>query len=222
MELDLELYRRDVLIPDSPPVRLSLIDISPEKPEQTLLFIHGFGGQATQWQYQLDTFSKSNRVLGLDLRGHGHSEAPPRGYEMKGILRDIHTALEQSEVNEKITLIGHSFGGAIAADFSITYPDRIERLILIATPIKYRLNWFFRTGLRLPSYLLGAITPFTRSWLGAPPAILKSFYNANMKTWDGVARFNLVNHPTLIIRGDRDRVFERPAFEEVEGQIAGA
>ena len=71
MDIDLDLYRHEVRVSTNPLVRLSAIDISPDHPQRTIVFIHGFGGQAEQWHYQLQKFSLENRVIALDLRGHG-------------------------------------------------------------------------------------------------------------------------------------------------------
>jgi pimeloyl-ACP methyl ester carboxylesterase len=63
MDIDLELYRREVHISPHPLVRLSVIDISPDRPQRTLVFLHGFGGRATHWMYQLQKFSLENRII---------------------------------------------------------------------------------------------------------------------------------------------------------------
>jgi pimeloyl-ACP methyl ester carboxylesterase len=82
MDIDLDLYRHEVRVSTNPLVRLSAIDISPEHPQRTIVFIQGFGGQAEQWQYQLQMFSLENRVVALDLRGHldpaRHTDGPSR------------------------------------------------------------------------------------------------------------------------------------------------
>src|SRR5215813_11462992 len=140
MDIDLDLYRHEVRVSSDPLVRLSAIDISPDHPQRTLVFIHGFGGQASQWHYQLQKFSMENRVIALDLRGHGLSDKPSRGYEMTQLLADIETALDVLKVNSKFVLIGHSFGGAIAAEYAAAHPEQIESLILIATAGQFKLQ----------------------------------------------------------------------------------
>ena len=91
MDIDLDLYRHEVRVSANPLVRLSAIDISPDHPQRTFVFIHGFGGQAGQWHYQLQKFSIENRVVALDLRGHGLSDKPRRGYDMPQLVSDLET-----------------------------------------------------------------------------------------------------------------------------------
>ena len=203
-------------------MRLSAIDISPEHPERTFVFLHGFGGQAMQWKYQLHKFALKNRVIALDLRGHGLSDKPSTGYDMPRIQLDLETALDLLKVSTPIILVGHSFGGAIATDFAVNHPERVERLILIATAGEFKLNPLFKVGLHLPTWSLRVIEPFTRNWLSGPPHALKPFYLDNLSRWVGWENFRKLNIPTLVIRGHRDVVFERPLFEKVAGSIVGA
>jgi len=222
MDIDLDLYRHEVRVSTNPLVRLSAIDISPDHPQRTIVFIHGFGGQAEQWHYQLQKFSLENRVIALDLRGHGLSDKPSRGYEMPQILQDLETALTFLKVKGKFVLVGHSFGGAVATEYTLKNPDRVERLVLIATAGEFRLAPTLKLALRLPLWLLRLAGPFTRSWLFAPPSALKSFYANNMAKWNGWEKFKSISVPTLVIRGHRDLLFERPLFEKVTGSIPGA
>jgi pimeloyl-ACP methyl ester carboxylesterase len=74
--MDLDLYRREVAVSVSPRVHLSVIDVHPEHPRRTLVFIHGFGGQARQWKHQVEAFGLHHRVIAPDLRGHGLSDKP--------------------------------------------------------------------------------------------------------------------------------------------------
>jgi long-chain acyl-CoA synthetase len=222
MDIDLDLYRHEVRVSANPLVRLSAIDVSPDHPQRTFVFIHGFGGKAEQWQYQMQKFAVENRVIALDLRGHGLSDKPGRGYGMFQIINDLETALTLLRVKGKIVLVGHSFGGAIVTEYALKHPDRVERLILIATAGEFNLNPLFRLGLALPVWLLRLIGPFTRSWLHAPPHALKKLYYENMSRWKGWDKFADLVVPTLVIRGHRDLVFEQPAFEKVTESIPGA
>ena len=222
MHIDLELYRKDIRLPVQPPLRLSVIDISPEQPRRTLIFLHGFGGQASQWVYQLRHFSAEDRVIALDLRGHGHSEKPGGSYSMAHIQADLEAALDVLGVAGKFVLLGHSFGGAVAAEYAAAHPQRIEALVLIAAAGEYRLNPLYRLALRLPLPLLRLANPLVRGWLSAPPHALQAWYLHNLSQWNGWSLFRGLSVPTLVIRGHLDLVLERPSFEEVVRVIPGA
>lgn len=222
MDIDLELYRREIHLSSQPLLRLSAIDISPDRPQRTLVFIHGFGGRAVQWHYQLQEFSLENRVIAFDLRGHDRSDKPPGRYSMAQVLDDVRMGLNTLGVNGKVVLMGHSFGGAVAAEFATRFPERVERLVLIATAAQFKLNPLFRFALGLPLGLLRLFQPFTRPWLWAPVHVLKPWYWNSLSTWNGLEIFPKLKVPTLVIRGNRDLLFERPMFEEVTRSIPGA
>ena len=135
---------------------------------------------------------------------------------------DLEKALEILKVNTPFVLVGHSFGGAIVTEFANNHPERIEGLVLMATAGEFKLNPFFRFGLNLPIPLLRLIGPFTRTWLAAPPRALKPFYHDNLSKWVGWDKFSALQVPTLVVRGHRDLVFERPMFEKVTESILGA
>ncbi len=222
MNIDLELYRREIRISNNPIIRLSGIDISPEYPRRTIVFLHGFGGQAIQWNRQIQKFSRDNRIIALDMRGHGNSDKPSSNYSMDEIQSDIRAALEYLKVTNPIILIGHSFGGAIAAEFAFNQPDKVSKLILVATAGEFKLNLFFRFCLNLPTVLLQVLKPFTSKWLSAPPQVLKSWYKNNLSKWNGWEIFESIDVPTLIIRGHRDYIFASSQFEKIANLIPGA
>jgi long-chain acyl-CoA synthetase len=222
MDIDLDLYRHEIRISSKPLVRLSAIDVSPEHAQRTIVFIHGFGGQASQWQYQLQKFAMDHRVIALDLRGHGLSDKPATGYDMPRILADIHEALQQLNVKTPFILVGHSFGGAVVTEYALNYPEELEKLIIIATAGEFRLIGFFKLALSLPAAVLRLFAPFTTRWLHAPPHVMKEFYVQTLLKWVGWDRFSRLEVPTLVIRGHRDLLFERRMFEKVSEAIPGA
>jgi long-chain acyl-CoA synthetase len=219
MAIDLALYRRQVRVSNNPLVRLSAIDINPDHPQRTIVFLHGYGGQARQWDYQLHEFSSANRVIALDLRGHGRSDKPDKGYTMDQIRQDLETALAELEVAEKFVLVGHSFGGAVATEYALAHPNRVEQLILIATAGEFKLNFLYRLLLRLPLRFLRSLRPFVRGWLSAPPHVMYYYYHHNIARWNGWELFSRLKVPVLVIRGHLDVVFEKPLFEKVSRAI---
>ena len=215
MRIDVELYRHEVTVSEKPRVRLSAIDIRPEAARRTLVFVHGFGGRATQWHKQLVFFSDENRVISLDTRGHGRSDAPATSYSMDEIQADLLAALDGLGVGEKLVLIGHSFGGAIAVEFAVRHPERLDKLVLIATAGQFSIYPWARMLLRLPVTVLNPIRRFVRQSLSAPPFVLKAFHNNNLSKWNGWELFSRITTPTLVITGHRDRVFPTAVFDRV-------
>ena len=222
MQIDLELYREEAPISEQPPLQLSVIDVQPEVAQRTIVFVHGFGGRATQWEKQLRFFSDDNRVIAIDLRGHGYSSQPSSAYSMVEVQADLDAVFSQLNLPEKFVLVGHSFGGAIVATYAARHPERVEKLILAATAGEYTLNVWARTALRLPVSALNVLRPLFGRSLNAPPCVLKAFYKNNLSQFNGWSMFRSIRVPTLVITGNRDRVLPPAAYEEVPRRIPNA
>jgi long-chain acyl-CoA synthetase len=226
MAIDLDLYRRSVTLPARPgkaPVTLSAIVAGPPEALRTLVFIHGFGGRAAYWNYQLDHFSEENRVVALDLRGHGLSDAPHSQYNIEELVEDVYQALQLLEVPQKFILIAHSFGGAVSSYFMNKYPGRVEKLVLIASAVQFKLRWVGRTLLKAPTPLLQVIQRYVPRARIYPPAHVVSAWNRNaLSVWDGTEYLKKVNAPALVILGQRDLLFRVEAYQEVGQLIPGA
>ncbi|MGH2522251.1 MAG: alpha/beta fold hydrolase, partial [Anaerolineales bacterium] len=225
MDVDIELYRREVRVSTQPLVRLSAIDISPDRPARTMVFIHGFGGNARQWKYQLQKFSDDSRVIALDLRGHGLSDKPPTRYTMPELLGDIEAALRVLDVlpSRKFVLLGHSFGGAIVAEYAAAHPEQVEKLVLLATAGEYRLALSGRLALQLPVALLDVVHAlYAKKFISATATVMTTMHRNTVSTWNGWSLFRNLAAPTLVIRGHRDRVFAPRYFEEVAHAIPNA
>jgi long-chain acyl-CoA synthetase len=213
MQLDLELYREEVLVDSD--VRISYLDITPERPLQTLVLIHGFGGRARQWRYQIERFAIQNRVIVPDLRGHGRSSRPTTGYEMELMIADLTAVLDHQAVEEPFVLVGHSFGVAIATEFAAMFPDRVSRLVLIAGAGEYNIAWLYRLAFHLPEPVMSLVQPFVNGFVDASVRSLKQFYLHNMRSWKGWDKFPKLEPPTMVILGNRDRALPQEAFERV-------
>ena len=224
MEVDIELYRREVRISAQPLVRLSAIDISPDHPARTMVFIHGYGGNAAQWIYQLRRFSDDSRVIALDLRGHGLSDKPEDwDYTVEQHVADIDAALDVLGVTGKFVLLGHSFGGAIVTQYAVTHPERVEKLVLVASAGEYRIALSSRFALALPTPLLNfAHAIYLKRWFSPTPTVMKAMHRNAVSQWIGWSMFRDLIPPTLVIRGHNDWVFPPKYFAEVARAIPNA
>lgn len=220
--LDLDLYRKEIKVAADPPVRLGVIDAGPRTAERALVFVHGFGGNAMQWERQLVEFADNCRVVAPDLRGHGLSDRPAGQYSLEELTGDIERLVDALDLPQRFILLGHSFGGALAATFATRHPDRVERLILVSTSVDFELDPLLRFALRLPAQVLEPVRAFFPKALAAPAFVLKATYHNALSRWDGHDVLPRISAPTLVILGHRDLVFKRSAYDLVADLIPGA
>ena len=96
-----------------------------------LLLLHGLGCDHTTWQPVIQALSRRYTVIAPDLLGHGRSDKPRADYSVGGYangMRDLLTVLGV----DKVTVVGHSLGGGVAMQFAYQFPERTERMILVA------------------------------------------------------------------------------------------
>lgn len=111
-------------------VRLALVDRGFGTP---LVLAHGFPMDHAMWNAQIDSLSKSHRVIAVDLRGFGQSEATDYPTTMEQFADDLTAVLDARRVNEPVVLCGLSMGGYIAFAFWRRYAARLRGLILCDT-----------------------------------------------------------------------------------------
>lgn len=95
-----------------------------------VVLIHGFCGDSHYWKYIVPQLAKKNRVLTVDLRGHGDSSTPKDDFEITDLAEDIASLLSSLRI-ERATLIGHSLGGYISMAFAEKFPDKLCGLSLV-------------------------------------------------------------------------------------------
>ncbi len=96
-----------------------------------VLLLHGLGCDHTTWEPVIDALARRYTVIAPDLLGHGQSAKPRGDYSLGGFangMRDLLTVLGI----DKVTVVGHSFGGGVAMQFAYQFPERTERLALVA------------------------------------------------------------------------------------------
>jgi len=98
-----------------------------------VVFLHGLGASMYAWRKNLGAVAAAGfRVIAFDNRGFGLSDKPPTPYD-NGAYARLAIALMDSLRLADAVLVGHSMGGAIAADVAIEYPQRVRGLVLVGS-----------------------------------------------------------------------------------------
>jgi pimeloyl-ACP methyl ester carboxylesterase len=201
---------------------------------EPLVFVHGYTGDITDWRHQLPAFSQSHRVLIVDNRGHGASEAPldRSAYTIEQMAADVQTLTWELGF-ERFHLLGHSMGGAVVQEMALETPERLLSLTLHDTTdgfssafmdpniVAWR-DWRFRVAEEQGMAAVAEMEyPFP-----PPPHMPKerieetkvrlsrmavdAFIGAwhGLSSWQGTQeRLGKIGLPTLVIWGDLDSPF---------------
>jgi long-chain acyl-CoA synthetase len=221
IQLDLSLYRVEVPIRGLSDVKLSVVDLWPERAEKTIMFIHGYAGCAETWEFQINHFAREYRIIAPDLRGHGQSDAPFTEYTMSELVDDINSVAEMLNLPKKFVLIGHSFGGSICIEYAHAHSERLEKLVLISTAGEYPLPRGASLLSRVPAAAFRPWWKYRPRW-NAEIHVMKRMMLNNMRKWQGWTLLKNIRTDTLIITGERDHYFPRHVFDDVSKMMPEA
>jgi pimeloyl-ACP methyl ester carboxylesterase len=182
-----------------------------------VVLLHGWAadsGSLRAISTLLKNASKS-KVYAIDLPGFGYSDTPPEDWDVVAYADFLGAFLQCMDL-EKVSLLGHSFGGRIAIKFTAQHPGRVERLVLVDSAgikPKRKAAYYYRVG-------LAKILKFARKIF---PALQNSKLNPNLGSADyqkaGALRgtmvkvvnedlrpfLPLIQQPTLLIWGKNDQ-----------------
>ena len=97
-----------------------------------LLLIHGIGDDSSTWAEIIPTLARNHLVVAPDLLGHGQSDKPRADYSVAAYANGMRDLLSALGI-ERVTLVGHSLGGGVAMQFAYQFPERTERMVLVAS-----------------------------------------------------------------------------------------
>jgi 3-oxoadipate enol-lactonase len=206
-----------------------------------LVFVHGYTGDITDWRLQIAEFGRGFRVLAMDLRGHGRSEAPADrdAYTVALMVDDVEELTRVAGL-ERFHLVGHSMGGAIAQEIALRTPKKLLSLTLEDTAPKFDFpvddeTFEFRVQRYTVAQTQGMSAAAALEWPWAPPHMpqermretterlaamsLDAFLGAanGLMSWPGASdRLSSIRTPTLIICGDLDG----PSLVEASRRLA--
>jgi pimeloyl-ACP methyl ester carboxylesterase len=130
-----------------------------------VVFIHGLGGSWQNWLENLPAVADAGyRAIAVDLPGFGESEMPREKISISGYGRWIDALLSELGV-DAAALVGNSMGGFIGAEVAISFPHRVERLVLVSAAgisIEHQRNDAAMEAL----YRTEMVTAYAAGWLG--------------------------------------------------------
>ncbi|MBI5855071.1 MAG: alpha/beta fold hydrolase [Nitrospirae bacterium] len=174
-----------------------------------LVFLHAFPMNRRMWTPQRAALASRYRVIALDLRGHGESDAPLWHYS-----EDLRALLDHLAVQQAV-LIGLSMGGYILFAFHRNYPERIKALVFADTRAEAdkpeQVTWRFQLAQR--AHTLGASVV-------ADEMVPKLLASGSQTRPELVEQVRAIIHSTPVtgIAGDLMAIAERP---DSTGQLAG-
>src|SRR5579885_3673217 len=135
-----------------------------------LLFVHGWAGNRHDFALQLPAFRAEHRVVAVDRRGHGESDAPEQEYTVQGAADDL-VALCRELGLDRAVVVQHSYD-RLGFDFAARYPDRVLALAVLDGPTLAGPAWeagarAFLDGLRSDQWQ-AAIRGFAEQAVFAP------------------------------------------------------
>ena len=100
-----------------------------------IMFVHGFPEFWFAWEKQLKEFGKDYQAVAPDMRGYNLSSKPStvEEYHVKDLIEDL-KALAKYLGHEKMIMVAHDWGGAVAWSAAMRYPELLEKLIIINAP----------------------------------------------------------------------------------------
>jgi pimeloyl-ACP methyl ester carboxylesterase len=209
-----------------------------------LLLVHGSYATGRWWEPWLALLPDEFRALVPDLRGCGASDHPDTGYTIEEQAADLAGFLD-AVGQQKVDLIAHSSGGAIAIELALLRPELVRSLVLVDsvpvegvfTPVETLLALdqmrsnrdLLRQALRILMPTLDLTRPETLVFFEhlvddalamAPPAFTAIAESLNR--WNRMVEAKRLTLPTLLVWGELDEIVSREATTRTLIAIPGA
>jgi pimeloyl-ACP methyl ester carboxylesterase len=209
----------------------------------TLVLLHGLQDCAANWDGAAERLADRYRVVALDMRGHGDSDASPNeAYALADYSIDIGRLLDGLGL-ERVVLVGHSSGGVAATAYAAGNPDRIAALVVVDSDIagttdgvpEHAAATGWGSLAEVVDYL-GAMQPYATAaaierqavhlavqlpegrWaLRADPAVLGAHVRANLHP-----EWSRLRCPALVLRGRASTVLTHEAAVGLREALPGA
>jgi pimeloyl-ACP methyl ester carboxylesterase len=230
--IDLDRFdaaKRVVALPDG--IDLAYLEMG-DPHGQPVVLIHGYTDNARDWVPLIPYLSSKDRLIVVDIRGHGRSSKPECCYARLDFAYDIKLLLDVLKV-ERTDVVGHSLGSIIAQTFAEYWPERTRKVVLISSTGGPRPDapvappqFDYRGEIRKLKEPIDPDSPFMIAWWSSPTAVNEEFIRRQrqdsaripLKVWLAVldqglrasdlqATLPRLKAPCLLIWGELDPIY---------------
>ncbi len=169
-----------------------------------LVLAHGFSASLEMWAWQQPYLAAGRRLILWDARGHGGSSAPadPAQYSMAELAADLRAVLEAAGAADECVIGGMSFGGQIALQYAVDYPESTRALVLSDTTTR---------GSRPPADTAQVPAQFAQS-----PGLAGAYVGMQSRA-DLTPQLPALTMPALVIYGDWDELIADSVHRLADG-----
>jgi pimeloyl-ACP methyl ester carboxylesterase len=201
---------------------------------EIILFIHGAGGGEFVWSYQKGFFKKQFDPIIIELPGHGKSGGGGE-QEIGRYAEHVHAFLKAMGLL-KISLVGHSMGGAIVQTLALTHPELIHKIVLVGTGARLRVYPGILNGIKdhfeesVPKIVRFAfsrkastdlIAKGTSNMIKCRPEVLYGDFSA-CDRFDLMREVEKIDLTTLILSGEEDEMTPVKYSQFLHDRIKGS
>ncbi len=206
-----------------------------------VIMLHGFTDSWFSFSTVAPLLDSKYRVYILDQRGHGDSDRPVGGYAMQQFAADVVAFMDAMNLKQAV-VVGHSMGSFVAQHVAIEAPERVSKLVLVASgttvrndavtelqreintlpdrvPEKFARDFQLSTIFKpLPEQFLNAVV---KESLKTPGHVWREVM-AEMLAPETSVQLKKIKTPTLILWGDKETIFPRSEQDLLVGGLRNA
>jgi pimeloyl-ACP methyl ester carboxylesterase len=201
-----------------------------------VLLLHGFPQHWFMWRHLIEPLARTHRVVALDFRGFGWSDAPARGYSTAARVKDVLAVMDELDI-DRADVVGHDWGALVAFYLALDHPSRVNRLVSVSMvhlwPLQRHLapstwRWWVTALFEWPvlgSWMLRR-RPRVAGWLLARDAVdidvwteeLRGIYTSRLteparaRAGQRLHAWLVLGMPRLLLGGNRRRRFDIPTL----------